>query len=308
MGENFLMGKRVGVLMGGPGSEREVSLRSGAAVSRALRECGIEVFEVEVRGREIDLPEGLDLVFNVIHGEMGEDGELQSFLEEVGVPYTGDGVEASRRAFDKLLSKKRFEEAGIPSPRWQKLEAGRLPKWEPPFVLKAPRQGSSVGVHIIFSKEEIEGAVMDCLRYGPELIIEEYIVGRELTVGILGEEALPVVEIRPRAGFYDFKNKYTQGATEYFVPAKLRVDEARGVQEAALAAHRALGLEVYSRVDILMAEGGRLAVLEANTIPGMTETSLLPKAAAAAGMSFKDLCLRIAELSMARFEGREREC
>jgi D-alanine-D-alanine ligase len=289
---------RIVLLKGGPGSEREVSLRSGASVAHALRVAGARVEEIDLIGKEVDLPEGTELVFNLIHGTFGEDGELQSLLEEQGIPYTGEGSAESRVAFDKILTKQALEKAGVPTPRWEILRSGELPNLPLPMVIKAPRQGSSVGVHLIHAKEQIAPALADCLLHGEEILVEELISGRELTVGILGDMALPVVEIRPRDGFYDYTNKYTKGATEYLVPAPLTLSETEAVQEVALAANRALGLKVYCRVDVLLSANGP-TVLEINTIPGMTETSLLPKAAAYSGLDFASLCLKIAALSLA---------
>ncbi|GAB4166007.1 MAG: D-alanine--D-alanine ligase [Terrimicrobiaceae bacterium] len=304
MDEFSIQGMRVAVLMGGPGSEREVSLRSGAAVCGALEEAGARVSPLDVQDGNFELPAGTELAFNVIHGTFGEDGVLQEILDARGVPYTGEGAEGSRTAFDKILSKRAFDAAGVPTAKWICMGAGSLPSWEPPYVIKSPCQGSSVGVHIIRSESDVEAALADCYHFGSEVLVEEFVSGRELTVGILGGEALPIVEIVPREGFYDYKNKYTKGASDYHVPASLPESVTLAVQDVALAAHRALGLRVYSRVDVLLAADGHMAVLEANTIPGMTETSLLPKAAAAAGISFPELCTRIAELSMARFPTR----
>jgi len=298
----ILYGKKVAVLMGGPGSEREVSLRSGAAVARALRTKEADVVEVDISGTEFDLPAGTELAYNMIHGTFGEDGQIQEILEKKGVPYTGEDVEGSRLAFDKILSKKQFDTHGVPTAGWKILRRGEWPPFEPPFVLKAPRQGSSVGVHIIREAAAIEAALEDCLKFGDEVLVEKFISGHELTVGILGGEALPIIEIRPKKGFYDYQNKYTSGASEYFVPAEIGEKATAAVQEAALAANRALGLEIYARVDILLGNDGRLNVLEINTIPGMTETSLLPKAAAVVGLDFPALCERIALLSLQRFQ------
>jgi D-alanine-D-alanine ligase len=297
----FLKNKRVVVLMGGPGSEREVSLRSGAAVGRAVAEAGANVSTLDVRGPDFVLPEGTELVFNMIHGTFGEDGELQTVLENLGVPYTGEGIEGSRIAFDKILSKQRFDAAGVPTVSWATIKAGEPLPWVPPFVLKAPHQGSSVGVHIVKTPEDAAAAFEDCLRYDSEILIEGFFSGRELTVGILGDVALPIVEIVPHEGFYDYEHKYTKGASDYFVPAPIGDEATRAVQDAALNAHRALGLEVYSRVDVLLAPDGSMNVMEINTIPGMTETSLLPKAAGVIGLSFPALCERIAEISSRRF-------
>ena len=286
------------VLKGGPGAERDVSIRSGTSVATALRGLGARVEEIEIRGTEVDIPEGVELVFNLIHGTFGEDGQLQSLLDSRRIRYTGEGAEGSRLAFDKILTKKALALSGVPTPDWEILAEGDLPTISLPMVIKAPRQGSSVGVHLIHEKEGIAPALADCLIHGAEILVEKLVVGRELTVGILGEQVLPVVEIRPLDGFYDYRNKYTKGATEYLVPAPLTGDENEAVQRVAMAAHRALGLRVYSRVDVLLGTDGP-TVLEINTIPGMTETSLLPKAAEAAGIGFPELCSRIAELSLA---------
>ncbi len=297
----ILQGKKVAVLMGGPGAEREVSLRSGAAVGRALAACGAVAAEVDVSGPDFVLPSDTELAYNMIHGTFGEDGQIQAILESRGVAYTGEGVEESRLAFDKILSKKKFDAAGVPTARWHIVRRGELPHFAPPYVVKAPKQGSSVGVHIVRDIAELEAALEDCFQFGDEVLVEEFVQGRELTIGILGDEALPIVEIVPHEGFYDYAHKYTKGASEYYCPAGLDGGVTAAVQQAALAAKRSLGLEVYSRADILLTADGRLAVLEINTIPGMTETSLLPKAAAVAGLDFPALCEKIAALSLQRF-------
>jgi D-alanine-D-alanine ligase len=289
------------VLMGGPGSEREVSLRSGAAVANALRQGGYRVTELEVTGTDFELPADTGLCVNMIHGTFGEDGRLQSLLDARGIVYTGEGVEGSRLAFDKKESKQRFEQSGVPTARWEMIGRGEKPTLPLPLVLKAPREGSSVGVHIVRKSEDMDAALRDCAALDREILVEEFVEGRELTVGVVGDRALAVVEIRPHEGFYDYAHKYTKGASEYFCPAPIDAGTTERVQAAALAAHRSLGLEVYSRVDILLRGDGTLCVLEANTIPGMTETSLLPKAAAAVGTSFLELCEEIALLSLQRF-------
>jgi D-alanine-D-alanine ligase len=299
--QGILQGLNTVVLMGGPGSERDVSLRSGAAVLRALAECGARVSALDVEGTSLELPGDTDLAFNVIHGTFGEDGDLQTLLERMGIPFTGEGSTGSRIAFDKILTKERFDAAGIPTARWRTVRRGDSMDFQLPCVIKAPRQGSSLGVHIVREPGEIAPALDDCFRFGDRVLVEEFFKGRELTVGILGDEALPVVEIRPLSGFYDYKNKYTSGASEYHVPAPLDPALAARVASTALAAHRALGLEVYSRVDILLADDGSMNVMEINTIPGMTELSLLPKAAACVGLGFGALCEEIAGISMERF-------
>ncbi len=300
----MLNGKKIAVLMGGPGSEREISLASGKAVLKALLELGLEAVSVDVTSPKVHLPTGTDLAFNVIHGTFGEDGWLQDILENMGVPYTGAGVKSSRLAFDKNLAKAAFVSHGVPTPQAEIIHVSggpALPSFPPPFVVKPPREGSSVGVHIVHDPSEAEAAMRDAARYGDDILVEEFIKGKELTVGILNEVALPIVHIAPPGGVYDMASKYpwlsgAQGS-EYFCPAALDLETTMAVQAAALAAHRSLGIEIYSRVDVLLDSMNRPFVLEANTIPGMTETSLLPKAAAALGISFPELCKTIAELS-----------
>jgi len=296
----------IAVLMGGPGSEREVSLASGNAVLKALKAAGCNAVGVDVAGPDFALPEGTGLAYNVIHGTFGEDGELQAILEGRGIPYTGAGVASSRIAFDKNLAKEKFLAAGVPTPRSEIVDVSggvKLPSIPVPFVVKPPREGSSVGVTIVKEQAQALPAMETAAKYGNDILVEAFVEGKELTVGILADTALPIVHIAPRDGFYDMSNKYpwlTGGAgSDYYCPADLDAETTRRVQEAALAGHRSLGIEVYSRVDVLLDAGGNPFVLEANTIPGMTETSLLPKSAAAAGIDFPTLCLRIAELSLA---------
>jgi D-alanine-D-alanine ligase len=306
---SLLFQKRIAVLKGGPGSERPVSLASAAGVAGALRELGAEVTEVDVTGAALSreaLPASVDLAFNVIHGTYGEDGRLQHDLDTLGIPYTGEGAEGSEIAFDKLLSKARFFAAGVPTAAYEVIPAGATPTLPLPYVIKAPREGSSVGVYIVRTEAEIAPAVAAAAQYAEQLLVEVFVSGRELTVGILGDLALPIVEIRPREGFYDFNNKYPflcqgKGAADHFCPAALDEATTRRVQETALAAQRALGLEVYSRVDVLLTPQGDPVVLEINTIPGMTQTSLLPEAAGVAGIGYAALCERIASLSLQRF-------
>ena len=289
------------VLAGGPGSERLVSLASGKAVVEALRPICPRVRLLELEGRDFELPDGTDLVFNVIHGTFGEDGELQAELERRGVPYTGAGVASSRRAFDKIQSKVRFIERGVSVAHHEVIPADSSAA-SPigfPCVIKPPCEGSSVGVHILQDVSKWADAVADAGRYGKTLMVEEYVKGKELTVGILGDQALPVIHIQPQDGFYDINNKYPwlnqKGSTQYFCPANLPDAVGQAVREEALKAHQALDVEIYSRVDLLLDDAtGRIVVLEVNTIPGMTSSSLLPKAARAAGIEFDQLCARIA--------------
>lgn len=297
--------KLVAVLMGGPGSEREVSLASGRAVLEALLGEGVNAVGVDVTTRDIELPEGVSLAINVIHGTFGEDGSLQEILEQQGAPYTGAGSKSSRLAFDKVESKKRFVELGVSTPASEIIDCSNevlMPTMALPYVVKPPREGSSVGVSIVHNESEAREAMIEAAKYGDEVLVEQFVEGKELTVGVLDGEVFPVVHIVPKDGFYDISNKYPwmtgDGGTDYFCPAELSEELTKKVQGVAIEAHRALGIEVYSRVDVLLTEEGDPYVLEANTIPGMTESSLLPKAAKEAGYSFGELCLKVAEISL----------
>jgi D-alanine-D-alanine ligase len=298
--------KKIAVLMGGPGSEREVSLATGHGVANALRSLGAEVVEIDVRNENFELPSDVDLAFNTIHGTFGEDGQLQKILERRAIAYTGDGVSASAIAFDKIRTKEKFREHGVTTPPWEVIHPGRRPTIPLPIVVKPPRQGSTVGVVIVNNESEIDSAISEAAKYGRELLIEKFVPGRELTIGILGDQALPILEIIPKGGFYDFNNKYpflnpqAGGGAEHICPANIDAGKTKEIQQLALRAFRAAGLQVYARVDVILSENGQPNVLEINTIPGMTEVSLLPEAAAAAGIGYTDLCARIIALSRLR--------
>lgn len=289
--------KRIAVLYGGPSNERDVSRASGMAVARALKGKGYDVVDLDLPGRELFLPEGIEAVFIAMHGTFGEDGDLQAILAAKGVPYTGSGPEASRVAFDKLASKAIFERAAINCPRYEVLTRGARRTLDIPVVVKPPREGSSVGLSCVTSEAAWEKAFEKALAIDGEVLVESYIEGRELTVGIVDDQVLPVVEIRPRGGVYDYEHKYTKGMTEYRCPAPLEAGEARLCQDLGWRTFEALGCRGLGRVDIRLTPDGVPFVLEMNTIPGFTETSLLPKAAQAAGMSFADLCERILNLA-----------
>lgn len=304
--------QKIAVLMGGPGSERNVSLATGRGVSKALRSAGNEVIDVDVRDEDFPLPKDVDLAFNCIHGTFGEDGHLQKILETRGVAYTGDGVEESRIAFDKILSKQKFREHKVATPESEVIDAGQRPKMSLPLVVKPARQGSTVGIVIVRKEDELDSALKEAAKYDRKLLVEKFVSGRELTIGILGDQALPILEIIPKGGFYDFNTKYpflnpqAGASAEHVCPATVDAGLTKKIQELALQAFRALGLVVYGRVDVLLSDKSEPFVLEVNTIPGMTETSLLPEAAAAAGISYVDLCRRIIELSRAREERARR--
>ena len=304
--------KKIAVLMGGPGSERDVSLATGRGVSKALRSLGADVVDVDVRDEDFQLPKDVDLAFLTIHGTFGEDGTLQKILEDRGVSYTGEGVEGSRSAFDKFLTKEKFRAHNVVTPEWEVIEVGQRPKIPVPLVVKPPCQGSTVGVVIVKNESELDSAIKEAGKYDRKLLVEKFVSGRELTIGILGDQALPILEIIPKGGFYDFTNKYpflnpqAGGGAEHVCPARIDEKKTAEIQELALRAFRALGLQVYGRVDVILSDSGEPFVLEVNTIPGMTEASLLPEAAAAAGIGYVNLCARIISLSRARTEGSRR--
>jgi D-alanine-D-alanine ligase len=289
------------VMLGGFSAEREVSLRSGAAVAKALRSLGHEVSTLDPKDDSWTLPAKTDVVFLALHGTYGEDGAVQTHLEGLGVPFTGCGSEASRIAFDKVLTKERFLAAGLPTAKYLVLENSSTPwpqGWNPPVVLKPVCQGSSVGLQFVERVADWSASLTDAFRHDQRVLMEQQIIGRETTVGILGGQALPVVEVRPKKGAYTYANKYTVGATEYLCPAPLSPEVTQQLQQAALDAFRAVGCRDYSRIDIMVTEDGQPVILEINTLPGMTETSLLPKAAAAAGMSYEQLCQKMIDLAL----------
>ena len=295
------------VMLGGPSAEREISLKSGDGVARALRSLGHEVSELDPQNGSWKLPKKTDVVFLALHGTYGEDGTVQSELEKLGVPYTGCDAEASRIGFDKVLTKQRCIAAGVPTARFLLVDSPSASwpmGWNPPVVLKPARQGSSVGLQFVEKVSDWSKALAESMRYDTQVLMEEKISGRECTVGILGEQALPVVEVRPKTGVYDYQNKYLTGTTEYFCPAEFDAMTTRRIQEAGIGAFKAIGGRDYSRVDVMVRPDGEPVVLEVNTLPGMTESSLLPKAAAAAGISYAELCQNMVDLAMKRSSKR----
>lgn len=290
---------KVAVLKGGVSAEREVSLRSGAAIATGLREAGYDVVEVDVVARELELPAGVEAVFVALHGEFGEDGGVQRVLEKMGIPYTGSGPEASEAAFDKVRTKELLVAKGVPTPRYELAAAGGRCGIPLPVVVKPPRQGSSIGVNVVADESQWPAALADALEYGERALVEEFIAGRELTVGIVGNKVLPAVEIVAPGGLYNYQAKYTAGQTQYLVPAPIDGKTAKKCADAAMATFRALGCSGMGRIDIRLGADGGISVLELNNIPGFTATSLLPKAAKEAGMSFPDLCASIMEMAEA---------
>ncbi|MCS6857637.1 MAG: D-alanine--D-alanine ligase [Sandaracinaceae bacterium] len=309
--------KRIGVLMGGLGPEREVSLASGQAVLKALKNRGHEVVGIDVGS---DLPEvlereGIEVAFLVLHGPYGEDGCIQGLLELKGIPYTGSGVLASALAMDKLKAKELFRLYNIPTPPYYVLEEGELERLEEvhgsfgfPVFVKPRRGGSSIGAGKASDWKELRERCEEALMHDCAVLVERFIRGREITVAVLDGRALGALEIVPRAAFYDRTCKYEAGRSEYHMPARLTPARYKGVLLLAERAHKALGCIGFTRVDLIVTEGENEYVLEVNTIPGMTPTSLLPKIAESAGYSFEALCEEIlARASLGnRLEPRKR--
>ena len=292
------MSKSVTVLMGGWSAEREVSLASGAACADALNDAGYDVTRVDVSRNLKTLIDALkpapDVVFNALHGRFGEDGRIQSLLDILGLPYTHSGVLASALAMDKQSAKALFAARGIPCPEGKLLtitEIGDSMPLNPPFVVKPNNEGSSVGVMVI--RQGDNRVTFDNWPYGDDILVEQYIDGRELTVAVIGDRALGVTELRPNVAFYDYEAKYTDGKTEHLCPAPIPDEITELAMEYAVLAHQALGCRGVSRSDFRYddteSSPGRLYMLEVNTQPGMTPLSLVPEQAAHAGMSMSDL-------------------
>ena len=302
---------KVGVLMGGPSTEREISLKSGKAVSESLNQAGLKVAAIDIKtdGKEENIrlikSYGIDAAFIALHGRFGEDGQIQEILDTLKIPYTGSGAVASRLAMDKIASRKIFEASGLAVPRYKaedKLSYNA--NWKThhndftlPLVVKPASQGSSIGLSIVEREEELYKSVDLAFSFDERIIIEEYIKGREITVGILDEKALPVIEIIPKKRFFDYEAKYQAGMTDYVVPAELEDEIAQNAQEAGLSAHKLLGCYGCSRVDMILSDDNIPFVLEINTIPGLTATSLLPKAAKVVGIDFSQLCIKLIKLA-----------
>ena len=289
------------VMLGGPSGEREVSLQSGAAVADALRELGHRVTEIDPVDGEFRLPPKTDVVFLALHGMYGEDGTVQAKLDALGVPYTGCSEAVSRLAFDKVAAKRACAEQGLATAKDCVVDdpaAGLPDGLELPLVLKPVCQGSSIGLEFVESATAWPSGLAKSLEGGEQVLVEERIEGREVTVGIVGSQPLPVVEITPRRGAYDYANKYTAGATEYACPAPFDAEATHRIQHAGELALVAVGGGNCARVDFIVRPDGEPVFLEVNTLPGMTETSLLPKAAAASGTGFAELCQWLVELAL----------
>jgi len=322
----------VAVLMGGPSAEHDISLKSGRGVTEALSRLGWQATPVAIP-RDLSVPDALawtaralrratcDVVFLALHGEFGEDGAVQQLCEDLELGYTGSDAGASRLGLDKAASRREFEQVGLQVPRWELVERGRKPAaalaaslgerlqadgFVYPLVIKPLRQGSSLGISIIRDPQELPAALNTAGRFDAQVIIEQFIAGRELTVGVIGDAPLPIVEIRPRHPFFDYEAKYTTGLTDYVVPAPLPPDVAQSVRAAGHLAHQALGCRHVSRTDLLLDQRGTPVILEVNTLPGFTPTSLLPKAAASHGVSYEALCERLVLMAGADLTPRRR--
>ena len=298
----YLKGKNIGVLFGGQSAERDISLLTGQAVINALKALGLITIPIDA-GPDLPLKlkkHAIDFVFIALHGPGGEDGTVQGLLEVMEIPYTGCGVLASALAMDKIAAKIVFDSLKIPTPSWQVVENMKvLPQAKHyPVVIKPATQGSALGVSIVNNKKELAKALKMAFSLDSRVLMEQYIKGTEITVGILGETALPVIEIVPKGRFYDFKSKYKPGQAKHLIPPRLQSGVIKEAQSIALKAFKALGCRAVSRIDLIVDKEQQPWVLEINTIPGMTETSLLPDAARAAGLSFNNLVLKIVEYSL----------
>jgi D-alanine-D-alanine ligase len=295
-------GKKVAVLYGGLSSEREVSLNTGKAIAQALQGRGHDVVLLDV-GRDVAarLRElRADVAFNALHGRFGEDGCIQGLLEAMGIPYTGSGVLASAVGMDKVVSKTLFRALGLPvaeyrvfpRPRAAAISVSDLP-FGLPCVVKPSGEGSSVGVSLVKEAAALGRACAEAAALKGDVIVERYVKGKEIQVAVLDGKGLGAIEVVPAREFYDYAAKYTAGTTQYFYPARIPGDRTRAVMEAAEAAHRGLGCDGVTRTDFILAEEGTPFILEVNTLPGMTATSLVPKIAKGNGISFEDLCERL---------------
>jgi D-alanine-D-alanine ligase len=305
---------KIVVVMGGDSAEREISIQSGSEVLRALQSLGYDARSIDYDDRFVDAMRQLkpNVVFIALHGPGGEDGHVQALLEYLSIPYTGSGLEAAALSMDKHLTKKLLAAEGLPTPAWDlfDLGGGTLPllpgSLDLPLVIKPRFEGSAVGVTIVRTHEEWTSAMLEVSKNYSQILAEEYIEGREFTSAVLGEEALPIVEIvANRDGFYSYNAKYEPGGSTHIVPAKIDEDLAARMQMLALSAHRLLGLRDYSRTDFIVSRERRPYLLEINSLPGLTPVSLVPDACAAVGISFEALIERLIGYALARADLRD---
>ena len=309
----WLRKNRIAVLKGGWSRERAISLKTGAAVEKALKSLNLAFTSVDVQPSFGEQLRKRKWPFALIclHGTFGEDGQIQSLLDQYHIPYSGSGALASSLAMNKASAKVLFQENGLPTAKWILISQSHFKKHpsealqpalhllsKTPVFVKPVDQGSAIGISQVKRKSDIQTALHSCFRFSDQALVEEWVQGRELTVGILGNKTLPVVEIIPQHAFYDYHSKYAKGGSRHIVPAPLSSATERKLKKCAYRAFQALGCSVYGRVDFLMRKNGTFVVLEVNTIPGMTEVSLLPEAAQAQGLRFEDLILSIVRLSL----------
>ncbi|MBN1254458.1 MAG: D-alanine--D-alanine ligase [Deltaproteobacteria bacterium] len=292
--------------MGGISHEREVSLKTGSAILKALQEREYQAVGIEVSSDIVQrlLDEQIDAAFIALHGRWGEDGTVQGLLELLRIPYTGSGVLASALAMHKIKAKEIFLYHDIPTPEFITPHEEELPNppFPPPWVVKPASEGSTIGVDIVMENKGLKEAIRNARGYDQQVLVERFIEGKELTVGILAEKPLPVIEIVPHVGFYDYQAKYTAGQTEYLCPARISAQKKDEVQSVCLKAYHALGCSGCARVDLRLSEEEKPFVIEVNTVPGMTETSLVPKAAAHIGITFPQLVATILEEASLKVE------
>jgi len=282
--------KKIGVLMGGKSSEREISLKSGSAVLQSLLRSGYKAVGIDVSTDLADKlkKEKVETAFIALHGKWGEDGTVQGLLEMVGIPYTGSGVLGSSISLDKVLMKLILNGLRIPTPAYVICDSVETPKFPVPFVVKPANEGSTIGISIVRKKGETAKAIEQALKYDKKVLIEKYIEGDEITVGIVNRETLPVIQVKPLKGFYDFESKYTKGMTEYIVPARITKAVEKSARVFASEVYKAFELSGCARIDMIV-DNGVPQVIDINTSPGMTETSLVPKAWAHLGKTFDEL-------------------
>jgi D-alanine-D-alanine ligase len=282
--------KRIGVLLGGRSSEREISLKSGAAVRDALIRKGYTVVPIDPATRLIETltAERIDVAFIVLHGKWGEDGSIQGLLEMMAIPYTGPGVLGSSSAMDKITMKLILAGMGIATPEYAVATQGETSDFPLPFVVKPANEGSTIGISVVREESEKKDAIEKAFRYDRKVLIEKFVKGAEITAAVVNGVALPLIEVRPESGFYDFEAKYTKGRTRYIVPAPISKEAEEKAVDAALKVYNAFDLAGSVRID-MMVEGNVPTVIDINTSPGMTETSLVPKAWAHLGRTFDDL-------------------
>ena len=300
----FLKNKRIGLIYGGLSSERAVALKGFKAVEQALKGMKLKHFKFDLNEKSkrnvfaFVNRSKLDVIFLMLHGRFGEDGTIQGGLDFLGVPYIGSSAVASAVAMDKVVSKQVMLANRISTPEYEIVEKGKVPGLKLPFVAKPAVGGSTIGISIVKKHSGIKKAVKEAFRFCDKVLVEKYIAGREITVPIFEDKALEIIEIIPKTAFYDYKAKYVKGMSLHIMPAKLPAVVYKKAQALALKVHRVLGLKDFSRIDIIIGKNGKLFVLEANTLPGLTGTSLLPEAAKYAGLSFADMTARMLRMAL----------